>query len=164
MIFSSQKRELFSFNKIIERSRKAFRYKWNRIDIAFLWFNIFTLIFRMLCLYICIQQWWLWNLSIWVIVLIHAYTGRFTSLLYDVEWVFRSLNQIIWESTAPRQDRRIPIPAKAAVIPVKVARVRSPVATSLRPMWLIPRRRHIYFFITFNILLEIFFFTIFRKI
>ena len=99
MIFSSQKRELFSFNKIIERSRKAFRYKWNRMDIAFLWFNIFTLIFRMLCLYICIQQWWLWNLSIWVIVLIHAYTGRFTSLLYDVEWVFRSLNQIIWEST-----------------------------------------------------------------
>ena len=99
MIFSSQKRELFSFGEIIEKSRKAFRHKWNRMDIAFLWFNILTLAFRMLCLYICVQQRWLWNLSIWVIVLVQMYIGRFTNLLYDVESVFRSLNQIIWEST-----------------------------------------------------------------
>ena len=99
MIFSSQKRELSSFWEIIEKCRKAFRHKWNRMDIAFLWFNLFTLTFRMLCLYICVQQWWLWNISIWIIMLVQMYVGRFTNLLYDVEGVFRSVNQIIWEST-----------------------------------------------------------------
>ena len=99
MTFASQKRELATFSDIIEKCRKAFRYKWNRMDIAFLWFNIITLTFRMLCLYICVQQRWLWNVSIWVIMLVQMYIGRFTSLLYDVEGVFRSLNQIIWEST-----------------------------------------------------------------
>ena len=108
MIFSSQKRELFSFGEIIEKSRKAFRYKWNRMDIAFLWFNLLTLAFRMLCLYICVKQWWLWNLSVWVIVLVQMYIGRFTNLLYDVEWVFRSLNQIIWESTEMLAILKIP--------------------------------------------------------
>ena len=99
MIFSSQKRELFTFGEIVEKCRKAFRNKWNRIDIVYLWVNMFTLAFRMLCLYVCVQQWWLWNVSVWFIVLVQMYVGKFMSLLYDVEGVFRSLNQIIWEST-----------------------------------------------------------------
>ena len=99
MTFASQKRELNIFVEIVDKCKNAFRHKWNRMDIAFLWFNIITLSFRMACLYICVQQRWIWNVSLWFIVLVQMYIGRFTNLLYEVESVFRSLNQTIWEST-----------------------------------------------------------------
>ena len=99
MTFASQKREFDAYSEIVDKCRKAYRKKWNRMDIAYLWFNILTLSFRIICLYICIKLWWLWSISVWVILLVQMYVGKFTHLLYDVESVFRVINQTIWEST-----------------------------------------------------------------
>ena len=99
MTFASQKRETKSFSKTVETCRVLFRKKWNRFETAFLWISLVSLAFRISCLWICIWQWWLWNIAVWVIVLVRTYINKFTGLLWNVQSVFRSFNQTIWEST-----------------------------------------------------------------
>jgi hypothetical protein len=36
MTFASQKREFDAYSEIVDKCRKAYRKKWNRMDIAYL--------------------------------------------------------------------------------------------------------------------------------
>ena len=99
MTFASQKREFLSFSKTVNTVRDLFRKKWNRITWNYLFLNIFSLTFRILCLGACIWLWWKWTISVGIIVLVQLYIGRYTTLLYNSERIFRTLSQTIWEST-----------------------------------------------------------------
>lgn len=99
MTFASQKREFLSFSKTVDTVRKLFRKKWNRITWNYLSLNIFSLVFRIACLWACIRLRWIWKVSVWIIVLAQLYINRYTTLLYNSERIFRTLNQTIWEST-----------------------------------------------------------------
>jgi len=99
MTFASQKREFLSFGKTVNTARDLFRKKWNRITWNYLFLNIFSLTFRIACLGACIYLWWIWNVSVGIIVLAQLYINRYTTLLYNSERIFRTLNQTIWEST-----------------------------------------------------------------
>ena len=99
MTFASQKREFLSFSKTVNTVRDLFRKKWNRITRNYLFLNIFSLVFRIFCLGACIWLWWKWTISVGIIVLVQLYIGRYTTLLYNSERIFRTLNQTIWEST-----------------------------------------------------------------
>ena len=68
MTFASQKREYLSFSKTVNIVRILFRKKWNRITWNYLFLNIFSLIFRIACLGICIWLWWKWIISVGIIV------------------------------------------------------------------------------------------------
>ena len=98
MTFASQKREFLSFSKTVNTVRDLFRKKWNRITWNYLFLNIFSLTFRIFCLGACIWLWWKWTISVGIIVLVQLYIGRYTTLLYNSERIFRTLNQTIWES------------------------------------------------------------------
>ena len=99
MTFASQKREFQSYTKTVNTTLNLFRKKWNRITWNYLFLNIFSLAFRMLCLGTCVWLWWKWTISVGIIVLVQLYIGRYTNLLYNSERIFRTLNQTIWEST-----------------------------------------------------------------
>ncbi len=99
MTFASQKREYESYSKTVNTTMNLFRKKWNRIMWNYLSLNIFSLAFRIICLWICIWLRWKWSITVGVIVLVQLYIGRYTSLLYNSERIFRTLNQTIWEST-----------------------------------------------------------------
>ena len=99
MTFASQKREFLSFSKTVNTVRDLFRKKWDRITWNYLFLNIFSLTFRILCLGACIWLWWKWTISVGIIVLVQLYIGRYTTLLYNSERIFRTFNQTIWEST-----------------------------------------------------------------
>lgn len=99
MTFASQKREFLSFSKTVNTVRDLFRKKRNRITWNYLFLNIFSLTFRIFCLGACIWLWWKWTISVGIIVLVQLYIGRYTTLLYNSERIFRTLNQTIWEST-----------------------------------------------------------------
>ena len=99
MTFASQKREFISFSKTVNTVRDLFRKKWDRITWNYLFLNIFSLVFRIACLWVCIWLWWIWKISVGIIVLAQLYIGRYTTLLYNSERIFRTLNQTIWEST-----------------------------------------------------------------
>ena len=99
MTFASQKREFKSYSKTVNTTRDLYRKKWNRMTRNYLFLNIFSLVFRIACLWVCV---WLWGsgvITVWVIVLVQLYIGRYTTLLYNSERIFRTLNQTIWEST-----------------------------------------------------------------
>lgn len=99
MTFASQKRELLSFSKTVNTVRDLFRKKWNRITRYYLFLNIFSLTFKIVCLGTCIYLWWIWKVTVGIIVLTQLYIGRYTTLLYNSQRIFRTLNQTIWEST-----------------------------------------------------------------
>ena len=99
MTFASQKREFLSYSKIVNTTLKLFRKKWNRITWNYLFLNVFSLAFRIACLGTCIWLRWIWTISVGIIVLVQLYIGRYTTLLYNSERIFRTLNQTIWEST-----------------------------------------------------------------
>lgn len=99
MTFASQKREFESYSKTVNTTWDLFKKKWNRIIWNYLWLNIFSLAFRVACLWICIWLWGNWSITVGVIVLVQLYIGRYTNLLYNSERIFRTLNQTIGEST-----------------------------------------------------------------
>ena len=99
MTFASQKREFSSYSKTVNTAFKLLKKKWNRITWNYLSLNVFSLAFRILCLGACIRLWWKWTISVGIIVLVQLYIGRYTTLLYNSERIFRTLNQTIWEST-----------------------------------------------------------------
>ena len=99
MTFASQKREYESYSETVNTTMNLFRKKWNRIMWNYLSLNIFSLAFRIICLWICIWLRWKWSITVGVIVLVQLYIGRYTNLLYNSERIFRTLNQTIWEST-----------------------------------------------------------------
>lgn len=99
MTFASQKREYESYSKTVNTTMNLFRKKRNRIMWNYLSLNIFSLAFRIICLWICIWLRWKWSITVGVIVLVQLYIGSYTSLLYNSERIFRTLNQTIWEST-----------------------------------------------------------------
>ena len=99
MTFASRKREFLSFSKTVNTVRDLFRKKWDRITWNYLFLNVFSLAFRIVCLGACIRLWWKWAISVGIIVLVQLYIGRYTTLLYNSERIFRTLNQTIWEST-----------------------------------------------------------------
>ena len=80
MTFASQKREFLSFSKTVNTVRDLFRKKWDRITWNYLFLNVFSLAFRIVCLGACIRLWWKWTISVGIIVLVQLYIGRYTTL------------------------------------------------------------------------------------